>query len=106
MWKNKEQPHSYILKCSKSLADRLASNLCQLEIITILFDSDDSFIAKVCATDDNYKTYKEIESTNKVVFDDVAKTLKGYTIVDGVAFSLALYGTDSNEVFSSKNLTE
>ena len=94
MWKNIKQPNSYIIKCDLNKAKELAKALCQQELITVKFKDKNNFSSKLYRITNN--GYNEIENSSEVVFDADAKALPYYSIINGVAFSLGLYGNKFN----------
>ena len=105
MWKNIPQPDSFIIEATLDEAKKLAKDLCQKEFITLKFSDENNFVSKLYRTNKkDYSNYIEKESSSKVVFDNDAQGLDGYTIVKGTCFSFGLYGNDNKDAF--KNLTE
>lgn len=104
MWNSIEQSLSYVIKGNFKTAKELAKDLCQKEFITIKFDSDNEMTAKVYRTyDKDYKNYRKVQETNKVIFDNI-NDKDGWTEIDDVKFQLGLYDASKRDVI--KNLTE
>lgn len=98
-WEGKQQPDSYILQTGFDKAIYYASNLYQYDFIHFNFDANYLLTAELYHSD-NFKDYKKIEKTNKVLIGDVAKKRSGYSVIDNTAFSFALYDTDNKDEFA------
>ena len=100
MWFNPEtkkaepQPNSYIVQCDETKAKELAKALIQQEFITVKFKDENNFVSSLYRYENN--VYNNIESSDEVVFDDEAKKLPYYSVLDTTAFSLGLYGNNFN----------
>ena len=98
MWFNPEtkkaepQPNSYIVQCDETKAKELAKALIQQEFITVKFKDENNFVSSLYRYEND--VYNNIESSDEVVFDDEAKKLPYYSVLDGTAFSLGLYGNN------------
>ena len=104
MWKTEANPDTFIIKCDLNTAKSLSTKLYQEEFIIVTFNGD-KVLAEVYRTEDvDYSSYKKKEESDLVVLGEDAENLAGHTIFNDITFSFGLYGSGSEEPFTS--LTE
>lgn len=104
MWKTEPNPDTFIIQCDLDTAKSLSTKLYQEEFIIVTFNGD-KVLAEVYRTEDvDYSSYKKKEESDSVVLGDTAENLAGHTIFNDTIFSFGLYGSGSEEPFTS--LTE
>lgn len=104
MWKTEANPDTFIIKCDLDTAKSLSTKLYQEEFIIVTFNGD-KVLAEVYRTEDvDYSSYKKKEESDSVVLGQEAEKLAGHTIFHDTVFSFGLYGSGSEEPFTS--LTE
>lgn len=100
-------PDTYIIeRPNETTSEELADALAQDSFITFSFAKDKTLkTTSHDKKDEKDDRYSEKYTTSNVIFDALAKSCNGYTLLpNGVAFSFGLYGNDEDERF--KSLTE
>lgn len=100
-------PDTYIIeRPNETTSEELADALAQDSFITFSFSKGKKLkTTSHDKKDEKDDRYSETYTTSNVIFDALAKSCDGYTLLpNGVAFSFGLYGNDEDERF--KSLTE
>lgn len=104
MWMENPNPDTFIIQCDLDTAKSLSMKLYQEEFIIVTFNGD-GVLAEVYRTEDvDYSSYKKTYESDAVVLGQEAEKLAGHTIFNDTIFSFGLYGSGSEEPFTS--LTE